>query len=114
MSVYQKVYDKLKTDGLNPYFQGKHKGLCTERYVVIVDGSSSSADGFFQKSKLDAYVYVPLNELQQLGSYRELILKSLKDVGEVKYTGNDGPTIEEESIEAYSKYVSFLCSNPIY
>ena len=41
MTIMQNIYNKLKSLNLNPYYIGQHQGECTEKYVVIKEGTQS-------------------------------------------------------------------------
>lgn len=102
-----RIYNTLKSAGLNPYWPGKHQGECRERYCVVKAGSQVP---FFNSNKtgyklIDIIVYTPISSYTQLDPYIKEIKTALKDLP-LRYAG-ETPVITDESKQAYTTSVQY-------
>ena len=103
------AYDKLVEKGLKPYFQGKHKGLCTVPYTVLKDDGQLPTMGTNRTGRaiLDVIIYVPLSSYPQIDNYTAQVKSALKELTNLRYTGNETSTIISDDKEAYTKSISY-------
>lgn len=101
--------DKLKTEGLNPYPPGTHSGLCTIPYCVVKDGSqfptiNSNRLGY---SLIDLIIFVPVSSYVALGTYAKNIRIAMKELTNLRKTGNETPPVPDSEKEAYTMSIEY-------
>ena len=103
------IYNHLKTKNLNPYFIGQHQGECTERYCVIKENSQVP---YFNSNRLgyktvDIILFVPLNSYIAMESYTKEIRSDMKELINLRKTGNETPVITDDTKKAYTMSIEY-------
>ena len=79
MSQWQNIYRQLKSDGIDVYSPGQHKGDCVTPYVVVKDAGTNPMTGFSSYQAIyDILCYVPHREFSTLEPYLEMVKESMK------------------------------------
>ena len=109
MSVYEKVFDKIKENNIDVYPPNIHKGKVNSNYIVLLDGGRIQASKFTSQTVLlDVLVYVPAHRFTDL----DLFASQVKSIIDGLYplvipTGNETAAFYEESIEGWMKSVEY-------
>ncbi len=103
------IYDHLKANNLNPYFIGQHQGECTERYCVIKENSqvpyfNSNQIGY---KTIDIILFLPLNSYIQVEPYVKEIRSAMKELSNLRKTGNETPIITDDTKKAYTMSIEY-------
>lgn len=106
----QGIYDKLKGDGLGPYFIGQHKGLCLNSYVVIRQGTTipSINSRRLGQGVVDIMLFVPADSYVEFAPYADKVKKSLRGLGSLRKTGNESPIITDDDKKAYTQTIEYV------
>lgn len=77
--LWDVIYNKLKSEGIEVYTPGQHKGDCTTNYVVV---RPSGTNQFMEYSTdvmyCDVMCYVPLEHFSQLKTFVDRVKGILK------------------------------------
>ena len=109
MSVYEKVFDKIKENNIDVYPPNVHKGKVNSNYIVLLDGGRARASTFTSQTVLlDVLVYVPEHRFTDL----DLLSSKVKNIVDGLYplvipTGNETAAFYDESIEGWMKSVEY-------
>lgn len=105
----KRIYDKLKADGLSPFFPGQKVGVCKAPYTVILEGTQFPMNSrYVGNQKVDILIYVPVASYIALDLYRKSIVNSLNSLDFFKKTGFETSVIIEDDIDAYSKSLEYV------
>jgi hypothetical protein len=107
--MWQVIYDKLKEKGLNPYAPGQHTGICNTKYVVVKEQTQAP---FFNNNKVgyrlvDLILFVPVASYVQVEPYAKLIKAAMKELPQLRYTGNETPVIVDDEKQAYTTSIEY-------
>ena len=107
--MWKTIFDQLKDKGLNPYPIGQHQGLCTERYCVIKENSQVP---YFNSHRLgyktiDIILFVPLNSYIAVEPYVKEIRAVMKELTNLRKTGNETPVITDDTKKAYTSSIEY-------
>lgn len=109
MSVYEKVFDKLKQNDIDVYPPNTHKGEVKSEYVVLSDGGRTRASNFTSQTVLlDALIYVPGSRFTDLDPFADKV----KEYADELYpliipTGYETPAFYDEAIKGWMKSVEY-------
>lgn len=109
MSVYEKVFDKLKENEIDVYPPNTHKGEVKSKYTVLLDGGRTKTLSYTSQTVLlDVLVYVPANRYTDLDPYAD----EVKELVDKLYplvipTGNETAAFYDESIKGWMKSVEY-------
>ena len=109
MSVYEKVFDKIKENNIDVYPPNVHKGKVNSNYIVLLDGGRTRASTFTSQTVLlDVLIYVPGHRFTDL----DLFSSKVKSIIDGLYplvisTGNETSAFYDESIEGWMKSVEY-------
>lgn len=79
MTQWQRIYNQLKSDGIDVYSPGQHKGECITPYTVLKDDGTNKHTSFSSVvARYDVLCYVPKEQFSTLESYVESVQASLK------------------------------------
>lgn len=103
------IYDKLKIEGLNPYFIGQHKGECDKSFLIIREGNQLPSIGSNQTGQqiLDIILFVPARSYIQMNPYRDKVKAALKELSYLRKTGLETPTIADDEKKAYTMSIEY-------
>ena len=103
MSQWQTIYRHLKSNGVNVYSPGQHKGNCTSAYVVVKDAGTTPYDSFSStKTLYDLMCYVPAKEFSTLEPYKESIKDLMKKLYPmIKPVNFETASYLDDSVNAY-------------
>lgn len=108
-TVWQKMYLHLKKKGYEVYSPGQKRDKCKESYVVIKDkGTYAQGEGNivgYQLFQVD--IFHPLDSYSTMEFYVENIKEALKDIRELKATGNVKTVILDDEIQAYKESIEY-------
>ena len=107
--MWKKMYDKLRSKGLNPSAPGQHVGECREKYCVIRE---SAQVPYFYTNRLgyriiDIIVYVPLASYVQVEPYMNDIRAAMKELPFLRKTGTETPIITDDEAKAYTASIEY-------
>lgn len=107
--MWKTIYNKLEEHSLNPYPPGKHKGTCEERYCVVKENLQVP---FFNSNKvgyklMDIILYVPLSSYIEVEAYVKSIKAALKELTDIRLTGNETPVITDNDVKAYTTIIEY-------
>ena len=81
MSVYEKVFDKLKEENFEVYPPNTHEGDCKSNYVVLLNGSKVQASGFSSQTVLiDVLCYVPGKRYTDMEPFQSNVKSTLESL----------------------------------
>lgn len=108
--MIKQMYQKLKQDGLNPYFIGQHTGIATRNYAVVREGAQiqSSTSNKLGQQVLEVLIFVPANSYIQVEQYEESIRQSMKTIKFLRKTGYESPIITDDTKKAYTKTIQYV------
>ncbi|AVP54532.1 hypothetical protein [Clostridium tetani] len=107
-TVWQKIYLHLKKLGYEVYSPGQKRDKCIDSYVVIKENGTYATNGNVTGYKLfDIIIYHPMSNYTSMEFYVENIKQAMKDIGELRPTGNETPSIIDEKIEAYTASIEY-------
>lgn len=107
------IYNKLKEDGLNPYWIGQYKGLCRENYVIVKEDiqiPSIKTNKLGQK-RVDIILYIPNAtdiSYSNMSPYAKNIRSSLSELEYLRKTGHETPAITDSDKEAYTMSIEYV------
>lgn len=107
--MFKEIFDHLRTKGLNPYSIGQHQGECITRYCVIKENSQVP---YFNSNKLgyktvDIILFVPLNSYIAVEPYAKEIRAAVKELTNLRKTGNETPVIADDTKKAYTTSIEY-------
>ncbi|MDI6617897.1 MAG: hypothetical protein QME45_04355 [Clostridiales bacterium] len=107
--MWQIIYDKLKSWDLNPYAPGQHEGLCENNYCVIREEEQSGMIGTNKVGYrlVDFILFVPIASYIQVEPYINSIKAAMKELPQLKKTGNETPVIVDDEIQAYTTSIEY-------
>lgn len=107
-TVWQKIYLHLKKLGYEVYSPGQKRDKCTDSYVVIKEGGTYALNSNVNGYKLfDIIIYHPMSNYSSMEFYVENIKQAMKDIGELRPTGNETPSIVDDKVEAYTTSIEY-------
>ncbi|SQB33395.1 hypothetical protein [Clostridium cochlearium] len=107
-TVWQKIYLHLKKLGYEVYSPGQKRDKCTDSYVVIKEGGTYALNSNVNGYKLfDIIIYHPISNYSSMEFYVENIKQAMKDIGELRPTGNETPSIVDDKVEAYTTSIEY-------
>lgn len=81
MSLWQKIYNHLKSRGIDVYSPGQHQGECTSPYTVVkTAGSNQLLDYSSTQPLYDVMCYVPEEFYSRLEPYVETVKGFMKEL----------------------------------
>lgn len=103
------IYTELKAKNLNPYMPGKHQGICTVPYCVITDGGQLPSINTNRTGLklVDVLVFVPVSSYPVIDSYTASVKAAMKELPDLRYTGNETSVIVDNDKEAYTKSITY-------
>ncbi len=111
MNKLRKIYDVLKANGIDCYYQGTHKGECLKPYVVI-RSSGSMLDSMVSSEWMlfDIMCYVPYGQYSFLEEYVLKVKRTMKQLFPLLfYNGNQTESFYDEDVKGYM--ISFQYQN---
>ncbi|NOH14872.1 hypothetical protein [Clostridium cochlearium] len=107
-TVWQKIYLHLKKLGYEVYSPGQKRDKCTDSYVVIKEGGTYALNSNVNGYKLfDIIIYHPMSNYSSMEFYVENIKQAMKDIRELRPTGNETPSIVDDKVEAYTTSIEY-------
>jgi hypothetical protein len=107
-TVWQKIYLHLKKLGYEVYSPGQKRDKCTDSYVVIKEGGTYALNSNVNGYKLfDIIIYHPISNYSSMEFYVENIKQAMKDIRELRPTGNETPSIVDDKVEAYTTSIEY-------
>ena len=78
MGQWMTIYRQLKSDGIEVYSPGQHRGECLSPYTVVRDAGSNQLNGFSSiRTLYDILCYVPQDKFSMLEPYVERVKASM-------------------------------------
>lgn len=95
------IFLKLKENGIEVYYVGQKKGICTSNYVVLKDGGTQPYlnSNRIGKQMVDVLFFIPKNNFSKVESYKREVKSILKTIGLLRYTGVETPVITDNQVE---------------
>jgi len=107
-TLWQKIYLYLKKLGYEVYSAGQKRDKCQTSYVVIKENGIVAMIGNIAGYKLfDIIIYHPMDIYSTMEPYVENIKKAIKDIDELRPTGNETPPIIDSEVQAYTTSVTY-------
>lgn len=107
--IWELIYKHLETAGLKVFSPGQHKGVCTEKYVVVKDtGSSRMTTISTDLYTYDIMCYVPQEHFSQLEPFVaevKAIMKTLYPT--VKATGLQTAAFLDDTNQAHMVSIQY-------
>jgi len=108
-TVWQEIYSHLKKLGYEVYSPGQKRDKCTDSYVVVKENGTYATNGDVNGYKLfDIIIYHPMSNYTSMEFYVENIKQAMKDIGELRPTGNETPSIIDDKVAAYTSSVEYV------
>ena len=109
MMDWTTIYQKLNFKNLNPYPVGMHKGLCTEPYCVIKEGTQipSIESRKLGQRLIDIIIMVPVQNYRELETYTGRIKTALGELNGLVRTGNETPALVDDEKEAITTSIEY-------
>lgn len=108
-SLWQKINLHLKKLGYEVYAPGQKRDKCTDSYVVIKENGIYAMNGNVNGYKLfDIIIYHPMSNYSTMEFYIENIKQAMKDIEELRLTGNETPSIIDDKVGAYTSSVEYV------
>lgn len=104
------IYTHLKGKGLNPYFPGQHKGNCKDEFVIIMEGTQmpSIRSNQLGQQIIDFIIFVPAESYIKIDPYKKEIRQALKEISNLRKTGQETPTITDDDKKAYTTSIEYV------
>lgn len=107
-TLWQKIFLYLKKLGYEVYSQGQKRDKCKNSYVVIKENGIFAKAGNIAGYKLfDIIIYHPISNYSTMEFYVENIKQALKDIDELRPTGNETPSIIDSEVQAYTTSIEY-------
>lgn len=109
-TVWERTFLHLKSKGIDIYSPGRHKGKCTNPYVVLKNTGTTGFEGSNQigSQTLDVIVYCPRSNYSDVESYAVQIQSFLSELKEyIRPTGNITPSILDDSVNGYTQTIEY-------
>lgn len=107
-SVWKKIYLHLAKLGCEVYSPGQKRDKCEKSYVVIRENGTNAMVGNVAGYKLfDIIIYHPIDNYSTMEPYVESVKNALKDISELRPTGNETPPIIDDEVKAYTTSVLY-------
>lgn len=107
-TVWEQMYDYLKSKGYEVYSPGQHEGEALSKYLVIMDSGTISGTRMEQKI-YSIMCYIPRNQYSQV---EETVNKLKKDMVEMfpllRPTGNETPVIFDDTVSGYMASIEYM------
>lgn len=109
MSVYEKVFDKLKGDNIDVYPPNTHKGECKSNYVVLLDGGKTRSNKLSsQTSILDVLCYVPDKRYTDTDEYTNTVKQSLNGLfPQIIPTGTETSPFYDDTVKGWMVSIEY-------
>lgn len=106
--MWQKIYKKLEEKNLNPYPPGIYQGECTVRYCVVKENAQSGLMSNKVGYRLiDIIIFVPMSDYLAAKTYCDEVKLALKELPEIRKTGNETPVIPDDSVKGYTTSIEY-------
>ncbi|MBY6918198.1 hypothetical protein [Clostridium botulinum] len=107
-TVWQKIYLHLVKLGYDVYSAGQKRDKCQNSYVVVRESGVHAMVGNVAGYKtFDIIIYHPIDNYSTMELYIENIKDALKDIYELRPTGNETPCIIDSEVQAYTTSVLY-------
>lgn len=108
--MHKKIFKKLESKNLNPFYPGQHQGKCTEPYTVIREGAQiPSPSGRTTGQKIiDIILFTPGNSYLQMEEYKKQVGEALREIKGLRKTGIETPIITDDDKEAYTSSQEYV------
>lgn len=107
-TLWQKIYLHLAKLGYEVYSPGQKRDKCQNSYVVIKESGVVAMVGNIAGYKLfDIIIYHPIENYSTMEFYIENIKEAIKDINELRPTGNETPCIVDSEVQAHTTSVSY-------
>ena len=109
-TLWQKIYLHLKKLGYEVYSPGQKRDKCSEGYVVIKENGEYGQVGAGNKigyRLFDFIIYYPISNYSNMEFYIESIKQALKEIKEIRATGNSTPAFPDDKIDAYTVSIEY-------
>lgn len=108
-TLWQKINLYLQGKGYNVYSPGQKRDKCTDSYIVIKENGVYGQEGGNQLGykMIDIIIYHPLNKYSSMEAYLESVKKDLKEIKELRSTGNETPIIIDDEVKAYTSSIEY-------
>ena len=108
--MWKTIYDKLKAYNLNPYPPGIHKGICTEKYCVVREGTQipSLKTNKLGQSVMDIILFIPYTDYPSLEAYKVLVRAALAELDYLRKTGFESPAITDDTEESITMSIEYV------
>lgn len=109
MSVYEKVFDKLKENNIDVYPPAIHKGEVKSNYAVLKKTSKIRASTFSSQTVLiDVLCYAPGTRYTDLDDYVENVKSVLKEMfPQIVPTGNETEPFYDDTVKGWMSSVEY-------
>lgn len=97
-----RIYDHLKSKGVEVHYVGQPLGECKSNYVILKDDSTSGQNGSRKVGTqlVDIIFYLPQNRFTQSISFKKEIKNYLKELNFLKYTGMETGVVTDDDKKA--------------
>lgn len=108
-TVWQTIYDKLKSEGIEVYSVGQHKGECIRPYTVLRDDGTTTTVSYSSNIKTYTILcYVPMNNFSELEVYTEKVKGIMKKLFPlVRPNGTETPAFLDDTVKAHMISVQY-------
>lgn len=104
------IYDKLKEEGLNPYFIGQHKGHCEKAFAVISEGTliPNVNSRTLGTKPISIILFVPAKSYIEVDPYAKSVRAALKELSYLRKTNTETPVIVDDDKKAYTMSIEYI------
>lgn len=107
-TLWQEIYLHLIKYGYEIYSPGQKRDKCINPYVVIKENGTHALVGNISGYKIfDIIIYYPLDQYSEMEFYVENIKGALKEIENLRPTGNETSTIIDNEVKAYTTSVEY-------
>lgn len=110
MSIFKDMYDLLKSNNIDTYFPGMHKGPCVNKYVVVRDAGKVKIGTFSSYDTIcELLLYVPEDSYGDIEEFQVQINEIVKQAGtRFKPTYSQQPVYYDDEKHAWMCGVEYL------
>ncbi|MEG1004628.1 MAG: hypothetical protein RSF37_14630 [Clostridium sp.] len=84
-----KLYEFLKSKGIDTFFIGQRQGECKSNYVVLKDDGIIGLNNKVGKGYIDLLFFIPQNQFTKCESFKKQVKGLVKEFGKIRYSGQE-------------------------
>ncbi|MCD3223787.1 hypothetical protein [Clostridium botulinum] len=107
---YKELRDLFFDNNIEAHAPYQKVDKCLREYVVIKDnGQAPTMDGNVNGwSSIQFFCYIPKDQYSKIEEFPEKIKELIKQIENIKYTGNETPVMFIDNVQAYLKVIEYV------